>query len=211
MKPWLKYDRVLAFIAARPRGYRMTEMPPVWSVVDGMMIKQPMRAPGQKDIVTRQKFTDFELMIDWMIGPKGNSGIFYRATEDTDHVYWTAPEYQLGEDSTPDSRDILTSVAAVYGFYPSIRGVDHGPNAWNTTRIVVKGKHVEHWLNGKLIAQYDYWSPEFTAKLYGDSTHRPLKFAPFKDFARATTGYIAIQGDHPGDLKLRNIKIREIK
>jgi hypothetical protein len=93
----------------------------------------------------------------------------------------------------------------VYGFYPSKRGVDKPSGEWNSTRIVVKGAHVEHWLNGVQIASYEQWSPDFTAK-YATS-----KFKPYPNFARAKSGFIAIQGDHPGTLALRNIKIRELK
>ncbi len=193
------------------RGYQQTEMPPEWMVVDGTITK----AKTTNDIVTKEQFGDFELSIDWKIALRGNSGIFYRATEKETKVYWSAPEYQLAEDSlTPDSRNIMTSVAAVYGFYPSKRGVVKPAGEWNTTRIVAKGAHVEHWLNGQLIAQYEQGSPEWNLKLHGDpsdSTKKPLKFAPYKDFALARTGYIAIQGDHNGTLSLKNIKIRVLK
>jgi hypothetical protein len=193
------------------RGYKMAEMPPEWTVVDGTLSK----VKTTEDIVTREQFGDFELMIDWKVAPRGNSGIFYRATEKETRVYWSAPEYQLAEDSlTPDSRNLMTSAGAVYGFYPSIRGVAKRANEWNTTRIVAKGAHVEHWLNGTLIAQYEMWSPEWTIKLRGDptdSTKKPLKFAPYPEWGMAKSGYIAIQGDHNGALSLRNIKIRALK
>lgn len=193
------------------RGYQMTEMPPEWHVVNGTFAKDK----GTGDIVTRDQFGDFELLVDWKLTPGGNSGIFYRATENEKKVYWSAPEYQLADDSlTPDSKNILTSVGAVYGFYPSIRGVARPAGEWNTTKIVAKGAHIEHWLNGKLIAQYEMGSPEWNLKLYGDPndpTKRPLKFAPYKDFGKAKVGYIAIQGDHNGALALRNIKIRVLK
>jgi len=184
------------------RGYKMTTMPALWTVENGTLGK----SRGTQDIVTTQTFTNFELTLEWKIGPGGNSGIFYRGTEEYDHVYWSAPEYQLADDSlTPDSKDLNTSVASIYGFYPSKRGINHRANEWNTTRIVVNGAHVEHWLNGTLIASCEEWSPEFTAK------YEKSKFKPYPNFARAKSGFIAIQGDHPGTLALRNIKIRELK
>jgi len=193
------------------RGYRQKVLPPEWTVVDGTMAK----VKTTNDIVTREQFSDFELVLDWKIALRGNSGIFYRATENEEKVYWTAPEYQLAEDSlTPDSRNRLTSVAAVYGFYPSKRGVVHKAGQWNTTRIVCKGAHVEHWLNGTLMAQYELGSPEWNLKLHGDpkdSTKQPLKFAPYANFGLAKQGFIAIQGDHNGALAMRNIKIRQLK
>jgi hypothetical protein len=172
-----------------------------------------MKAGTAKDIVTREKFTDFELVLEWRLGlRRGNAGIFYRATEDTNKVYWSAPEYQLGTDSTPDTRyrdragtAYLRAPGAVYDFHPGIAGSWKNENEWNSARILVKGTHVEHWLNGQKVAEYDYWSPDFTEKF------RNSKFASYPTFARATTGFIAIQGDHAGELSLRNIKIRELK
>ena len=193
------------------RGYKMPDMPPEWSVVNSTLTK----TKTTEDIVTREQFSNFELLVDWKVELRGNSGIFYRATEEESRVYWSAPEYQLAEDSlTPDSKNIMTAVGAVYGFYPSIRGVAHPANEWNSTRIVVQGAHVEHWLNGRMLSQYELWSAEWNRKLHGDpsdSTKRPLKFAPYPNFALAKSGYIAIQGDHNGALSLRNIKIRALK
>lgn len=193
------------------RGYQQDVMPPEWMAVDGTMTK----VKNTNDIVTREQFGDFELTLEWKVALRGNSGIFYRATEKETKVYWSAPEYQLAEDSlTPDSRNIMTSVAAVYGFYPSKRGVVHKAGEWNSTRIVAKGAHVEHWLNGQLIAQYELWGKDWMEKLHGvpgDSTRKPLKFAPYPDWGLAKKGYIAIQGDHNGALAMRNIKIRELK
>ena len=193
------------------RGYQQADLPPEWMAVNGTMTK----VKTTNDIVTREQFGDFELMLDWKLPLRGNSGIFYRATENAAKVYWSAPEYQLAEDSlTPDSRNLLTSVAAVYGFYPSKRGVARRAGEWNTTRLVAKGAHVEHWLNGQLIAQYELWSPEWLLKLRGDPndpTMKPLKFAPYPDWGMARKGFIAIQGDHNGELAMRNIRIRELK
>lgn len=193
------------------RGYQMTTVPREWSVVDGTLTK----SRTTEDIVTVDTYANFELTLEWKIDLGGNSGIFYRATEEYDHVYWSAPEYQLADDSlTPDSKNIMTSVAAVYGFYPSRRGVNKPAGQWNSARIVVNGAHVEHWLNGVRIASYELWSKEWMEKLHGvpgDSTRRPLKFAPYANFGLAKTGFVAIQGDHNGALALRNIKIRELK
>ena len=77
----------------------------------------------------------------------------------------------------------------------------------NQTCIVAKGKHVEHWLNGQKVASYDIGSPEWNAAI------KASKFTSDKypDFGRAPKGYLGIQGDHPGTLKLRNIRIRELK
>jgi hypothetical protein len=86
------------------------------------------------------------------------------------------------------------------------KGVVKPAGEWNQTRIVARGTHVEHWLNGKKIASYDVASPEWDAAI------KASKFSPTKypNFGRAPKGYLGIQGDHPGTLKLRNIRIREL-
>jgi hypothetical protein len=76
---------------------------------------------------------------------------------------------------------------------------------WNQARIVVDGKHVEHWLNGRKVVEYELGSPEWKAKVAAS------KFGKFPNFGLAAKGYLAIQGDHPGALALRNIRIRELR
>jgi hypothetical protein len=184
------------------RGYRMKTMPPAWKVVDGVLTKN---GPTE-DIVTTQTFSDFELVFDWKLGPAGNSGVFYRGTEQYGRVYWSTPEFQLADDSlTPDSRNRLTAAGAVYGFYPAAKGIAKVANNWNSSRIVAKGTHVEHWMNGVKLAEYEFWSPDFTAKF------KASKFRDSTQFGRSMSGFIAVQGDHNGVLSLRNIKIRPLK
>ncbi len=76
---------------------------------------------------------------------------------------------------------------------------------WNSTRIVANGSHIEHWLNGKKFVEYEAWSPDWEAKVAGS------KFKPYANYGRAKSGHIAVQGDHNGNLTLRNIRIREYK
>jgi hypothetical protein len=185
------------------RGYQMKEMPAHWKVVDGVLMKERTTT----DIVSVTQYGDFEFTMDWLVAPRGNAGLFYRATEEYTRVYWSAHEYQIFTDDTTfaDGRNPLTSAGAVYGFYPAPRGVVKPANQWNTARVVAKGNHVEHWLNGVKIAEFELYSPEWEAKFLAS------KFKPYENFARARKGHIAIQGDHNGVLRLRNIKIRELR
>ena len=184
------------------RGYRAEAMPTGWSVVDGMLTK---RDPVE-DIMTREQFSDFELELDWRLGTGGNAGIFYRVTEEYERPYWTGPEYQLLDDANhADGKSRLTSAGAAYGLYPAPAGVVKPGGEWNTTRILVRGGHVEHWLNGTRLLEYELWSPEWEAKV------KASKFGEWANYGRAKSGFIAIQGDHTGELSLRNIRIRELK
>ena len=184
------------------RGYKMDTVPGRWTVENGTIHK----SRPTEDLITRDQFGDFELAIDWKIGTAGNSGIFYRATEEYDHLYWSGTEYQLLDDAAAsDNKDSLHLAASAYALYaPHPRTAIHPANEWNSTRIVVKGAHVEHWLNGQKVVEYELWSPDWEARM------KASKFAVWPNYARAKKGYIGIQGDHPGTLELRNIKIREL-
>ena len=184
------------------RGYKMTSMPKDWMAMDGMLMKEK----STEDIVTTDQFGDFELSFEWMLSKGGNAGVFYRATEEYDKVYWSATEYQLLDDAEhPDGRNPLTSAAANYGLYPPNVKVVKPAGEWNSSRIIAKGTHVEHWLNGQKVVEYTYFSPDWEAKV------KASKFIDWPHYGRATRGLIAIQGDHAGVLSLRNIKIRELK
>jgi hypothetical protein len=184
------------------RGYKQESVPAGWSIVDGILTK----TGSANDIITRDKFGNFELALDWKLAPGGNAGVFYRGTEEYDHIYWSAPEYQLLDDAGhPDGQSRLTSAGADYGLYPSPAGVVKPGGQWNSTLIVVNGNRVQHWMNGQKLLEYELGSPDWEAKV------KASKFVAYPHYGRASTGYIGIQGDHDGQLWLRNIRIREIK
>lgn len=181
------------------RGYRPPEMPNGWKVVDGTLTKDS--ASG--DIMTADRFGDVELQLEWKLAAGGNAGLFYRATEEYERIYWSAPEYQLLDDANaPDGESRLTAAGAAYALYPAPAGIVRPAAEWNTTRIILRDAHVEHWLNGQKLLEYELWSPDWEAKV------RASKFVSWPNYGRAKEGHIGIQGDHEGVLALRNIKIR---
>ena len=183
------------------RGYETMEVPSGWTVVGNEITK----SRGTGDIMTKDQFANFELELEWKIGKGGNSGIFYRATKEYDHIYWSGPEYQLLDDANAgDGKSPSTSAASAYGLYPPPRGVVKPADEWNTTRIVVKGAHVEHWLNGQRVVEYELWSPDWKAKVAAS------KLNDWPNYGLAKRGYIGIQGDHNGTLSIRNVRIREL-
>jgi Domain of Unknown Function (DUF1080) len=184
------------------RGYKNAPVPSGWKVADGALVKDAPVA----DIVSRDEFGDFELELEWKIGEAGNSGIFYRGTEEYEHIYWSAPEYQLLDDlKASDNKTRLTCAGAAYALYPSPAGHLKSVGDWNATRIVARGAHVEHWLNGVKLLEYELWSPDWEAKV------KASKFKDWPNFGRAKRGHLALQGDHQGSLGFRNIRIREIR
>jgi hypothetical protein len=183
------------------RGYKTDKVPSGWRVAGGELVKDAPVA----DIVSKEEFGDFELELEWKIGEAGNSGIFYRGTEEYDHIYWSGPEYQLLDDiKGADNKSRLTCAGAAYALYPSPSGHLKPVGEWNQTRIVAIGSHVEHWLNGVKLLEYELWSPDWETKV------KDSKFAKYPNFGRAKRGHIALQGDHSGTLAFRNIRVREI-
>lgn len=184
------------------RGYKTQTLPAGWHIQDGVLTK----TGAVEDIVTRDQFGNFELAWDWKLSPGGNAGVFYRGTEEYDHIYWSAPEYQLLDDAGhPDGKSRLTSAGSDYALYPSPAGVVKPANEWNSSMIVANGNTVQHWLNGQKLLEYEINSPDWVAKV------KASKFAAYPNYARAAKGYIAIQGDHDGTLSIRNVRIRELK
>jgi hypothetical protein len=183
------------------RGWHSDGMPAGWRVLDGALVKDG----NVEDLVSREQYGNFELELEWKIGKEGNSGIFYRGTREYDEIYWSAPEYQLLDDANaPDGRSRLTAAGAAYGIYPCPAGVVKPYGEWNRSRIVVRGDHVEHWLNGRKVVDYTLGGPDWKAKVAAS------KFSKYPDYGLAKTGLIGIQGDHPGSLALRHIRIREL-
>ena len=184
------------------RGYKTEKIPDGWHVTNGTLAKDTRVA----DIVSKDEFGDFELEVDWKIGEAGNSGIFYRGTEEYEHIYWSGPEYQLLDDiKADDNKTRLTCAGAAYAVYPSPAGHLKPVGDWNSARIVAKGSHVEHWLNGFKLLEYELGSPDWEAKV------KASKFVEWPHYGRAKRGHIAFQGDHAGSLAFRNIRIRELQ
>ena len=183
------------------RGYKTQTLPAGWRISDGVLTK----TGSVGDLVTKDQFRNFELALDWKLSPGGNAGVFYRGTEEYDHIYWSAPEYQLLDDAGhPDGQSRLTSAGADYALYPSPAGVVKPADQWNSTLIVVKNDTVQHWLNGQKLLEYVVNSPDWQAKV------KASKFVAYPKYGIAPQGYIGIQGDHDGTLSIRNVRIRSL-
>lgn len=180
------------------RGFRKSAVPDGWRVVDGNITRV---GPGG-DIITTDQFENFELSLEWKVQPAGNSGIFYRVTEENSHTYESGPEMQVLDDAGhQDGKSPLTSAGAVYGLYPAPRGIVRPAGEWNRARVIANGAHVEHWLNGTKVAEYELWSPDWEKRV------RESKFEEWRTYGRAKRGHIALQ-DHGDTVAYRNIKIR---
>jgi hypothetical protein len=180
------------------RNYGKQTISDGWVVQDGALT----RTGAGGDIITNDAFGNFELSIDWKIEPSGNSGIFYRASEEKDEIYWNAVEMQVVDDAGhPDAKDRRRAAGAAYALYPAPAGHVETAGEWNTVRLVVNGNHVEHWLNGYKLLEYELGSPDWNSKVAGS------KFKPHLKFGTNAQGHIGLQ-DHGNVVAFRNIKIR---
>jgi hypothetical protein len=156
------------------------------------------------DLVTKERFENFDLHLDWKISPGGNSGVMYHVTENFERSYETGPEMQVLDDSKhKDGASPKTSAGALYALIAPTNKVLKPVGEWNHARLRVQTNHVEHWLNGKKIVEYDLNSKE-VRKLIASS-----KFKDMPRFAKQKTGRIVLQ-HHRDEVWYRNIRIHRL-
>jgi hypothetical protein len=186
------------------RGYQRQDFPSDgWKIENGSL--KTIVGGDQCDIITKEKYSDFELDLEWRVAPGGNSGIFYRATEDYPAMWQSAPEMQVLDDSLhPDGKNSKTSAGSLYDLIAPTNKVLRPVGEYNQVRILVQGNHVEHWLNGVKIVEYELGS-EMLQNLIAES-----KFKDFSEFAKAKAGFIGLQ-HHGQEVWYRNIRIRTLR
>lgn len=182
------------------RGYRLDRFPDESWAVEGRGLRG-MPQPGGISLVSRERFGDFDLSLEWRLPVGGNSGVMYRVTEEDAAPWQSGPEMQLLDDANhPDGRVPETSCGALYGLYAPRAVPTCAPGLYNIARISVHGSRVEHWLNGVRVLACDLASDEFQARV-GRS-----KFKRFPQFARRREGHLVLQ-HHGGEVSFRNIRI----
>jgi len=190
-----------------------------WHIHGGVLVVHASKGAESAsggDIITEERFSNFELLVDFKITPGANSGIKYFVQPNLDPITGTGAkagvgsaigcEFQiLDDDKHPDAkagRDGNRTIGSLYDLKPA--AADKKPNPigeWNTARIVVNGKHVEHWLNGAKVLEYERGSEDFR-KLVAQS-----KYKTIPGFGEWPDGHILLQ-EHGDEVSFRNIKIR---
>jgi len=185
------------------RCYKMDKVQG-WSVEDGVMTALGLPDGQGGDIVTREKFQDFELYLEWKVEQNSNSGVFFHVVEGEQYetVYMTGPEYQLLDD-VGFHQNPKNMSASNYDMEAPKFGQVKTLDDWNKTRIIVKGSHVEHWLNDRKVVEYELWSPKWVEQKNASKWKDVEGYGKFKD------GFIALQ-DHGGITHFRNLKIRRL-
>ncbi|WP_018611919.1 3-keto-disaccharide hydrolase [Segetibacter koreensis] len=199
----------LLFDGKSKNGWRYYQNKPSksWEVSNGTLHSKGSAANYgsiNADLMTKEQYDNFELSIDWKISPKGNSGILYLVTEDNESSYLSGPEYQIIDDiNFPEKIEDWQKTGANYALNPAPTAEPNPVGQWNHTKIVVNKGHVEHWLNGKKIVEYEIGSEEWKKnKMNG-------KFKDAAGYGMAKKGYIALQ-DHGSEAWFKNIKIKQL-
>jgi hypothetical protein len=191
---------------------------PSWAVEDGTLCT----APGQGApvyLLTRESFTDFELAFDWKMEAGANSGVKYRfqgywvngkaAGEPSgpERIEPVALEYQIIDAGHSDAGDAKHRTAAIYEYWPALLSSPVAPDVWHSSRILARGMHVEHWLDGRKVLDADLDTPAVQAA-FAESKRRGS--SPLLAAHKRRTSPIALQF-HDGNVRFRNIKIRNAK
>src|SRR5687768_15062890 len=181
------------------RGIGKPDFPSTgWQITNGCLVKLAKVYGG--DILTREKFTDFDFQWEWRIASNGNSGVKYFITE---NPRYPGHEYQLLDDVR--ARDPKSSTGSFYTIIAPPKDKPlNPPGQWNQSRIRVKGKRVEHWLNGKKIVEYDCGS-EPVRQAAAQSKYRSVP----NYGAKIPNSHILLT-DHRDETWFRNLKIRRL-
>ena len=202
-KGWrgLGYDSV-------PTAHWIVENGAIKKVPRGQVARMPDGQPAAGgDLMTVDTFRDFELAWEWKIGRGGNSGVKYNVSEQfslTNAANHAALgfEYQLLDDSLAEDNKIPSHRAgALYDMIAPAANAAKPAGEWNQSRLVYRGNHGEHWLNGKKIVEYEMGTAHF------DSLLARSKYRNIENFAERRTGHIVLQ-DHGEEVYFRNIRIR---
>ncbi len=199
------FDGTPASLAANWRGYRRQDVPTNWRVEQGVLTLTPGGdSVAHGDLVTREQYGDFDLEYEWKISPGGNSGLIYRVAETEPTTWQTGPEMQVLDDARhADGKLPSHRAGSLYDLIAAPAGVTRPVGTFNRARIVMRGMHVQQYLNGRLTADLDFASPR------GQQLVAASKFHVYPRFATQRSGYIALQ-DHGDAVTFRNVRIRRL-
>lgn len=190
------------------RDYNGDSLTAPWFVEEGTIQAKGTGADEHGYIVTDKMYENFELVWDWKIADGGNSGVLYHVVENPKFAvpYVTGPEYQLIDNlGFPEPLEEWQKTAANYAMHvpDTAKLIIKPAGEWNTSKIVFDNGHVEHWLNGEKVVEFEAWTEDwFSRKNSGKWENAP-------EYGLARKGVICLQ-DHGSAAWFRNVKIKEL-
>ena len=189
------------------RGYKKADAADTrWKVENGTLTIPEIDGKdtrGNRDIISTGTYDNFDLRWEWKAAPGANSGLKYFVLEDESSAI--GHEYQLIDDERHADAKIgpHRQTAAFYDVLPATERPIKPAGEWNTSQVIVKGMHVEHWLNGKRVLQYELDSPALRAAI------AKSKFKDIARFGKPQKGHLLIQ-DHGNQVWYRNVRIKPL-
>jgi hypothetical protein len=185
------------------RGWKQATAPDGWKAIDGALT----RVAKAGDLITVDKYGSFDFAFEWRLAQNGNSGVFFHVAEaqDLPSTFTTGPEYQLlDNDGHPDAKNGPDRFAGGnYALHAPVNGIPKPIGQWNQSRLLVNGPHVEHWLNGVKVVEYELWSADWKDRV------SKSKFNTMRRYGLEKTGHIALQ-DHGNEVAFRNLKLKNL-
>lgn len=183
------------------RGYNKKEIPASWKVEEGTIT---LRGRGG-DLITKEKYSKYELKLQWRISKGGNSGLFLHAQEIRGPIYKTALEMQiLCNEKGNDSKHPKKVAGACYDMWEVDKGLAKPSGEWNDVHLIIDGKKMKFIFNGTTTADFELGKEKWNTAL------AKSKFKNWKGFATYDAGHIGLQ-DHGNVVSFRNLKIKSSK
>jgi Domain of Unknown Function (DUF1080) len=191
------------------RGYNMKSFPDSWKVEDGALVT--LTGVSNVDLVTKESFKDFELEFEWKVSIAGNSGVFFHMQETLSHEpgngnspNWLDNfEMQILDDINFNDKDPKRSAGSLYDLITPQQKQLKPVGEYNLAKLIVKANHVEHWLNGMKVLEYEMGS---------DGMNKLLKESKFKNnpnYGKSPDGLIMFQ-HHGQQVWFKNIRIKKL-
>ena len=182
---------------SKSRNYQKQEINDKWKIEDGIFT---LTEKGGGDIITRDEYGAFELMLDYRIAPEGNSGLMFHVGEAEKTPWMTGPEIQIQDNEAGHDPQ---KAGWLYQLYPASVDATHPAGEWNSLHIIISPEKCVHIMNGTKYVEYVKGSADWDAKVAAS------KFSKFPNFGKLTKGFICLQ-DHGNVVSFRNVKIKSL-
>ncbi len=196
--------------ATNLRGYKMEGFPnDAWKIEDNALVAQT--GVPNVDLVTKDIYTNFDLTLEWKVSKAGNSGVFYNVEETSSHESGNGNspnwldnfEMQILDDIDFNDKEPKRSAGSLYDLIAPQNKHLKPVGEYNTARLLVNHGHVEHWLNGVKVVEYDLGSAQLNDLI------SKSKYKDNPKFAKSTSGHIMFQ-HHGQKVWLKNIKVKRL-